>query len=156
MKQIRWSNFSLASKIVIEVSVIAGILFAMNVGFYMRINRSMQMVDKVYMTNADITQLAQAFEEVQDNVYRYLKVKSSQALNDYYQSEGNYRELLGKLNGDNISDSGKILEKIFVKCRKPIWNIQRRQLQPSVAETWKNIKKATTAQRSFIIISSRQ
>lgn len=76
MKQIRWSNFSLASKIVIEVSVIAGILFAMNVGFYMRINRSMQMVDKVYMTNADITQLAQAFEEVQDNVYRYLKVKA--------------------------------------------------------------------------------
>ena len=138
MKQIRWSNFSLASKIVIEVSVIAGILFAMNVGFYMRINRSMQMVDKVYMTNADITQLAQAFEEVQDNVYRYLKVKSSQALNDYYQSEGNYRELLGKLNGDNISDSGKILEK---NIRKMSETYLEYTAQTVAAKRGRNVEK---------------
>lgn len=138
MKQFRWSNFSLASKIVIEVSVIAGILFAMNVSFYMRINRSMQMVDKVYVTNADITQLAQAFEEVQDNVYRYLKVKSSQALNDYYQSEGNYRELLGKLNGENISDSGKILEK---NIRKMSETYLEYTAQTVAAKRGRNVEK---------------
>lgn len=111
MKHFRWNDLSLASKLVLQVSILAGILFAMNVSFYMRINRSMQMVDQVYATNADITELAEAFEEVQNHVYRYLKVKGSQTLNEYYQSEGTYRALLEKLNGKNINDSGRILER---------------------------------------------
>ncbi len=33
MKKIRWTNLSLVSKIVIEVGMIAGLLFAMNMIF---------------------------------------------------------------------------------------------------------------------------
>lgn len=111
MKQIRWSNLSLVSKSVIAVGFMAALLFAMNMGFYMRINKSMQMVDNVYASNADITALSEAFGAVQNNVYRYLKVKSSQTLMDYYQSEAEYRDLLETLNDRYINDSAKILEK---------------------------------------------
>ena len=80
MKQLRWKDFSLVSKIVIEVGMIAVLLFAMNMLFYVRINNSMQKMDNVYASNAELTELSQVFEKVQDNMYKYLKVKSSQTL----------------------------------------------------------------------------
>ena len=111
MKQLRWKDFSLVSKIVIEVGMIAVLLFAMNMLFYVRINNSMQKMDNVYASNADLTELSQVFEKVQDNMYKYLKVKSSQTLLDYYQNEAKYRNELEKLNEDNINDPVKLLER---------------------------------------------
>ena len=111
MKRIRWKDFSLVSKIVIEVGLIAGLLFTMNLLFYVRINISMQKMDNVYASNAQLTDLSQVFEQVQDNMYEYLKVKSSQSLMDYYQNEARYRNELEKLNDKNINDSVKLLER---------------------------------------------
>ena len=111
MKQIRWKDLSLVSKIVIEVGMIAVLLFAMNMIFYVRINNSMQKMDNVYASNAELTELSQVFEKVQDNMYDYLKVKSSQVLLDYYQNETKYRNQLEKLNEKNINDSAKLLER---------------------------------------------
>lgn len=75
MKQIRWRDFSLVSKIIIEVGMIAILLFSMNMLFYARINNSMQRMDNVYASNTELTELSQIFEKVQDNMYSYLKVK---------------------------------------------------------------------------------
>ena len=111
MKQIRWNNLSLVSKIIIEVGMIAILLFFMNMLFYARINNSMQRMDNVYASNTELTELSQIFEKVQDNMYNYLKVKSSQALLDYYQNEAKYRDQLEKLNEANIDDSVKLLER---------------------------------------------
>ena len=111
MKQIRWKYLSLVSKIVIEVGMIAILLFAMNMIFYVRINNSMQKLDNVYASNAELTELSQIFEKVQDTMYDYLKVKSSQVLLDYYQNEAKYRNQLEKLNEENINDSVKLLER---------------------------------------------
>ena len=111
MKRIRWRDLSLVSKIVIEVGMIAVLLFAMNMVFYIRINNSMQKMDNVYASNAELTELSQVFEKVQDNMYEYLKVKSSQVLLDYYQNESKYRSQLEKLNEENINDPAKLLER---------------------------------------------
>lgn len=111
MKQLRWKDFSLVSKIVIEVGMIAVLLFAMNMLFYVRINNSMQKMDNVYASNAELTELSQVFAKVQDNMYKYLKVKNSQTLLDYYQNEAKYRNELEKLNEDNINDPVKLLER---------------------------------------------
>ena len=115
MKKIRWSDFSLVSKIMIEVGVLAVLLFSINMLFYARINNSMQEMDDVYASNAQITELGQVFDDVQDSMYQYLKVKNSQALMDYYQNEAKYRQELEELNEQNIDDSVKLLEK---KIRK--------------------------------------
>lgn len=75
MKKLRWSDLSLVSKIVIEVGVLAALMFTINMLFYVRINNSMQEMDDVYASNAQITELGQVFEDVQDSMYQYLKVK---------------------------------------------------------------------------------
>ena len=97
MKQIRWRDLSLVSKIVIEVGMIAVLLFAMNMIFYVRINNSMQKMDNVYASNAELTELSQVFEKVQDNMYDYLKVKSSQVLLDIIRMNPNTEASLRNL-----------------------------------------------------------
>ena len=67
MKKLRWSDLSLVSKIVIEVGVLAALMFTINMLFYVRINNSMQEMDDVYASNAQITELGQVFEDVQDS-----------------------------------------------------------------------------------------
>lgn len=52
MKKLRWSDLSLVSKIVIEVGVLAALMFTINMLFYVRINNSMQEMDDVYASNA--------------------------------------------------------------------------------------------------------
>ena len=47
MKKLRWSDLSLVSKIVIEVGVLAALMFTINMLFYVRINNSMQEMDDV-------------------------------------------------------------------------------------------------------------
>ena len=64
MKKLRWSDLSLVSKIVIEVGVLAALMFTINMLFYVRINNSMQEMDDVYASNAQITELGQVFEDV--------------------------------------------------------------------------------------------
>lgn len=61
MKKLRWSDLSLVSKIVIEVGVLAALMFTINTLFYVRINNSMQEMDDVYASNAQITELGQVF-----------------------------------------------------------------------------------------------
>lgn len=111
MRKFQWNSLSLASKIVLQVGIIAALLFIMNIVFYSRLNQSMQKIDSVYSSNVDMTLLSDSFGAVQDNMFLYLKVKSSEVLRDYYQSEAKYRELLGKLNDQNINNSVKLLEK---------------------------------------------
>ena len=91
MKKLRWSDLSLVSKIVIEVGVLAALMFTINMLFYVRINNSMQEMDDVYASNAQITELGQVFEDVQDSMYQYLKVFSSQGVMDYCLKGGNFR-----------------------------------------------------------------
>lgn len=114
-KKFRWKNLSLASKMLMEVGIIAALLFAINISFYLQINDSIGKLERVYASNVDVTQLTETFEQVQDSVYNYLKVKSSDSLLNYYDSEARYREQLSKLNGENIDNSVKILEKKILK-----------------------------------------
>ena len=73
MKQLRWKDLSLVSKIVIEVGMIAVLLFAMNMLFYVRINNSMQKMDNVYASNAELTELSQVYRTICISILR-LKV----------------------------------------------------------------------------------
>ena len=62
MKKLRWSDLSLVSKIVIEVGVLAALtVYASTCCFMSRINNSMQEMDDVYASNAQITELGAGF-----------------------------------------------------------------------------------------------
>ncbi|MDO4620415.1 MAG: histidine kinase [Lachnospiraceae bacterium] len=111
MKKFRWNKLSFSSKMVFQVGVIAALFFAVSTAFYLRLNKFMGNLDSVYSSNVDITLLSDTLKEVQDNMYLYLKVKSSDSLKNYYQSEAKYRELLGNLNDQTVHSASLLLEK---------------------------------------------
>ncbi len=138
MKKFRWKNLSLASKMLMEVGAIAAILFVINLSFYFQVNDTIGELEHVYASNVDVTQLAENLEKVQDSVYNYLKVKSSDSLLAYYESEAKYREQLEKLNDENIDNSVKILEK---RIRKMSETYLKSAEETVTAKRGRNVKK---------------
>ncbi len=111
MKKYPWDKLSLAAKMVLQLGIIAAMFFLINITFYLRLNSFLGNLDSVYSSNVDIASLSDTLEEVQDHMYQYLKVKSSDSLKDYYQSEARYRELLEHLNDQNIQSPSLLLER---------------------------------------------
>lgn len=107
----RWEDLPLARKVLLEVGLMSCILFAMNMMMYWQLNKTMQRLDRVYVSNVSLTELSESLEAVQLGMYSYLTVKTSDSLDDYYRSEQAYRELLEKLNEQVIDNPVKLLEK---------------------------------------------
>lgn len=83
----------------------------MNLFIFGQINSAVKRIDAVFSSNVTINELSDTLEQVQDTVYEYLNTKSSQALENYYRYEQDYRKLLDGLNSTNIDSEIKILEK---------------------------------------------
>ena len=147
-KKLRWKDLSLAVKVLIQVIIVAVILFGTNTLLYWQMNRTMQTLDAVYASNVDITELAQSLEKVQIGMYDYLTVKSSDTLEDYYRYEENYRKLLEKLNEQVMENPVKLLERNI----RTIWLIRQRQYRQSVGGMWRSIRTLMGKPCRYIII----
>lgn len=137
----KWKDLSLTSKLILEVGFIAGLLLFMNMAFYTQINRSIKKLDNVYASNVDMTLLSSSLNAVQDNMYQYLKVKSSESLMDYYESEGTCRELLGKLSNEKTNNSVKLLER---NIRQMSETYLENTAETVAAKRGRNVKKYKT------------
>ena len=115
VKRKRWEDIPLARKVLIAVGIITLLLFLIDSLLYFQVNRIIEKMDTVYSSNVNMTEISEALDEVQDDLYSYLSVKSSESLEDYYRSEQAYRNLLGRLNYKITSNPAKLLER---KIRK--------------------------------------
>lgn len=106
-----WYRLPLGKKILFEVTLTALVLFASNLFIYWQVNRTIQKVDTVYATNVNLSELSDALARVQEDLYSYISVQSSEALENYYRSEQEYTALLNGLNQELIDNPVKILEK---------------------------------------------
>ena len=86
-------------------------VLCMNFFIFSQINSAVQRIDAVFSSNVTINTLSDTLEEIQNTVYEYLNTKSSQALEDYYRYEQDYRRLMEDLNNRNVDSEIKMLEK---------------------------------------------
>jgi sensor histidine kinase YesM len=75
------------------------------------INDSVRRVDTVYSSNIVSNELSEKLNEVQSYVHEYLNTKSTKALENYYKSEQDYRNLIVNLNSQIKDDELLMLEK---------------------------------------------
>ena len=129
---------SLAFKVLIQVGIIAVILFSTNLLIYWQVNRTMQKLDNVYMSNVSLTELADSLKSVQMDMYSYLTVKSSDSLESYYRSEQNYNRLLEKLNEQVMENPTKHLEK---NIRKTSETYLEQTAETVLAKRGRNVEK---------------
>lgn len=106
-----WSRLSLDKKLVVEIMLMAFVLFGCNWFIYFQLNQAFIKIDSVYKSNVSLTELSETLENVNNSMYEYLTIKSSDALEDYYRYEAQFEQLLNKLNRKKFDYSIKILEK---------------------------------------------
>lgn len=75
------------------------------------LNRTLSKIDTVYVSNEELNELSACLENIQKMVYEYLRTKSSEALEDYYRYEQNYRLLLRGLQTAPIDHPVCLYEK---------------------------------------------
>ena len=107
----RWKDVPLGRKVLLAVVSIMLLMLVINIILYSQINKTIRRMDTVYSSNVDLTELSDSLSDVQEALYAYLSVKTSDSLENYYKSEQTYRNLLEKLGSQISSNPTMLLER---------------------------------------------
>ena len=80
-------------RLVIVFVFTTGVMFFVNMFIYYNINKSISRIDEVYVSIVGLNELLDSLTMLHEYVYEYLNTKSSDALENYYRSGQNYRNL---------------------------------------------------------------
>ena len=87
----KWKAMSLQQKLTMVFVLTAVMILAVNLYMYAIINGMTGRVDEVYVSNVRMNELSAALDRVQSSTEEYLNTKSSEAMEDYYRSEQEFR-----------------------------------------------------------------
>lgn len=107
----RWKDVPLGRKVLLAVVSIMLLMLVINIILYSQINKTIRRMDTVYSSNVDLTELSDSLSDVQEALYTYLSVKTSDSLENYYKSEQTYRNLLENLGNQISSNPTMLLER---------------------------------------------
>lgn len=110
-KRKRWKDIPLGRKVLLAVGSIMLLMLGINIILYSQVNKTIRRMDTVYSSNVDLTELSDSLSAVQESLYAYLSVKTSDSLENYYRSEQTYRNLLEKLGSQVSSNPTMLLER---------------------------------------------
>ena len=99
------------AKLVSVFAGMAGIIFLVCALMYGGTNRTMKRIDQIYSTNVSLNELKEGLESVQNDMYEYLKTRSSDTLELYYQDVQDYTRQIEELNDKNTDSEQRMLEK---------------------------------------------
>ncbi|MCC8045304.1 MAG: histidine kinase [Clostridiales bacterium] len=102
---------SIQTRINAVIIAVLIVVLGMNLFLINEINSAVQRIDSVFTSNVAINTLSDTLEQIENSVYEYLNTKSSQALEDYYSLEQEYRVLLEDLNDKIVDSEILMLEK---------------------------------------------
>ena len=113
-----------------------------NVFIFAQIRTAVGRIDAVFSSNTAINELSDSIEQVESTVYEYLNTNSSQALENYYRYEQNYRNLLEDLNDRNLDNEAKMLEKNIRRMSETYLDQTNETVQ---AKRGRNVEKYKTS-----------
>ncbi len=102
---------SIRLRLVLVFAFTTGVVFFANMFMYYNINRSINTIDKVYVSNIGLNELLDSLSMLQDYVHEYLNTKTTDSLENYYRSEQNYRDLIDDLKADAADNDMLIMQK---------------------------------------------
>ena len=104
----KWKYLTLQQKLSLFFVMTAMAILAVNLYMYAVLNAMAERVEEVYVSNVSLNELAQALDYVQDSMESYLNTKSSEAMEAYYRSDQQYRQLQEGLT-DRAADNEILL-----------------------------------------------
>ncbi len=107
----RWMSMTLRQKLIALFIVTSCFVVIVNLYTYASISRMLQRVEKVYTSNVSLNELSDGLDALQNATLDYLQTKGSDAMEQYYRSEQDYRELLEMLNRKATDNEILLTEK---------------------------------------------
>ncbi len=101
-------RFSVQSKMIFLAGITSLTIILVNIFLFIYINRSINLINRVYSTNVLINELSDSLERVQGAMTEYLNTKSTDSMERYFDAEQEYRDRLSELSrmrygGDNAA-----------------------------------------------------
>ena len=94
----KWNNASVRQKMLVAFIIPIVLILAVNIYMYVSINTMIARVDEIYVVNVSLNDLSEDLTLLQNSMKDYLESKSTNALNDYYKAEQDYRNGLAALD----------------------------------------------------------
>lgn len=107
----KWMRMTLQQKLIFLFVLTSAVILAFNICTYAMISLMMGRVEDVYLSNVNLNDLSEGLEELQVAMSEYLSTKSSDAMEQYYRSEQEYRNLLDALNQQATDNEILLTEK---------------------------------------------
>lgn len=107
----KWMHMTLQQKLIALFVLTSAVILTVNLFTYTLISRMMGRVEAVYLSNVNLNDLSEGLEELQVAMSNYLSTKSSDAMEQYYRSEQDYRNLLETLNRQATDNEILLTEK---------------------------------------------
>lgn len=104
-------TLSIGTRLIIVFIFTLTVVLGVNIYMYANINKTVGIIDNVYISNVSLNELTKELENIQRNMYEYLNTKSSDALENYYRSSSNYTNLVNELNTAASDNHIKLMEK---------------------------------------------
>ena len=121
------------------------LVLGINIFIFNQIHTAVVRIDAVFSSNTAVNELSEALEKVENTVFEYLNTKSTQALENYYRYEQNYKNLIEELNDKNLDNEVKMLEKNIRRMSESYLDLTNETVQ---AKRGRNVEKYKTSYES--------
>lgn len=121
------------------------LVLGINIFIFNQIHTAVVRIDAVFSSNTAVNELSEALEKVENTVFEYLNTKSTQALENYYRYEQNYKNMIEELNDKNLDNEVKMLEKNIRRMSESYLDLTNETVQ---AKRGRNVEKYKTSYES--------
>ena len=90
-------QLSVQARLMLTVAIASLTIIAVNIILFVNINRSREEVNRAYATNLIINELSDSLHAVENSMTDYLNTKSTDAIEQYFNAEQEYRTKLEEL-----------------------------------------------------------
>lgn len=113
MKKSKRGPLSIQLKLTLVFIMTSFIVIIINAVMFLSINRIIEEINKVYMTNVFINELSTSLDAVQNSMTEYLNTKSTDSMQKYFAAEQEYRDNLALLDDEKVGgDTAMMMENI--------------------------------------------
>ena len=117
-KRKRWKDIPLGRKVLLAVVSIMLLMLGINIILYSQVNKTIRRMDTVYSSNVDLTELSDSLSNVQESLYGYLSVKTSDSLERLGSQISSNPTMLLERNIRRMSESYLALAEEAVSAKR--------------------------------------
>lgn len=145
---------SIRVKLILVYVITSVMVFSIHLVLYNQVNRTVNKIDQLYVSNISLNELSDSLEAVQENLYEYLSTKSTDALNDYYRSEQDYVALTDQLTDTVTNNEMLLLERNIRAMSETYLNVADATIQDKRGQNVEKYKRGyAEAEESFAYIN---